>query len=267
MGIGQRMIHVDVVNQIFQRQRMQKRKSARTVPIACGDADRRVGIDFPDRLRRLVLQRQIIDFAGAALIGFVDEIIAVDHRIAPITPGDPPPSFDEFRRKLLRIEKARFRLHLSGVFVAAGEAVHVDHDHDAGFSALVDDFVECLQLALKRFEKAFRRPALFLFAVVDARNIDFLRRGAQLPAEQIGIPLRQIRNVVLPVPGRRHHTAHRREIAETFVICALEIFRQRNGWLSEENHRIIILNFHIAHFKDAGGILKADFDGNPICIP
>ena len=91
MRIIQRTIHVNVVNDIFERQRMKIGEIPRTAPVICRNADRRFRIDLPDRFRGAVLQLQIINAAGRFLIGLIEKVVPVNRRAIAIAAGNLSP--------------------------------------------------------------------------------------------------------------------------------------------------------------------------------
>ena len=151
--------------------------------------------------------------------GFIDQIVPPDRRIALETGRNPFPNLDEVVGVGFFIEHR----HVPVFIPAARRGVQVDHEPQAVF--LISDpkhlFV-VIQLGIE--------PLVVLFKV--ALGADLSPVAAELGADQVDIPLFEGLPVVLgELPGRRHHSAQRRDTLHPVGVDRLVIAVHRSKQL------------------------------------
>ena len=190
------LVAVDLVDHVVHPQRREVGERLRRVPRVGFEDDRRVGVDFADRLRGEALERPPVERRAADLDGLVHEVVAVDRVRVPLEARrDAAPRVDEGVGVDLLAEHRRLALRVA----SARHDVHVDDDLDSVFPRAGDhDLLQAVQLAVEP-------RAEFVEIPVVADPVPVARH---LVAHERDAPRRERLEVLLGrVALRKHHAA------------------------------------------------------------
>ena len=233
-----------LIDHVLERQRSQVGKGGR-----CGrqirlDDDRNVGIDFANRLCRLVLQSQIVERSLPLLNRFVDEVIAENRTGSPFEAcSDLPPDFQKRLRVLFLVQHCGF----ARLVDAAGRGVEIEYHFHAQPLAVGKGGFKFVEFAVQ--------PAVVLLKVAPDTNSAPV--APHLPADQIGPPRGEHVEVALAVLPRRHCAAQNRRRSYARRVFRPEILRQFCNRRKEISRRLRF-NPQFGEINDAGAVLKSE---------
>ena len=95
MRILTRLIHVKLINDVFQFDRREIGEGRRCAPQIGFHIDRGFRINFPDLLRRHFLNGPVIVFHRAVLVGLVDQVVAPESLLPPEAADNAAPDFQK----------------------------------------------------------------------------------------------------------------------------------------------------------------------------
>ena len=204
-------VHVDGIQNVLHRERLQIFERHRIVPFVARHHKRLVGIDFPNGLRRGILEFQIVNLRIREILdGLVDDVVCEYRVFALERPREPLPHFDEMFGVLGLVKHH----HIVVPVNASGRGVHFRHDFHAVLAREPREGFEFGDFA------AYPPVVVGLVAVFARAPVI----PADLPADEVGVPRSQIRYVLFVVLEARHeiHAPHLRRVRNGGRILRLE---------------------------------------------
>lgn len=248
MGIDSRLIHVELINDIFQFNRRKIAECRRSAPGVGFHIDRRLRIQFAYFLRGDALHVPIIIFLPADLIRFIDQVISPKRLFSFETCHNALP----YINKMIKILLFRIQPGLSELITSAGRSMKVDNQLDPVFFRPFKLFLQIIQPGIQ--------PAVIFLQIqigVGFPPVADKLRTSEICAIRGEVPVIRLFQVVA-----EHHSAENRTAADLITV-----FRNPVGidFLHEFPARLADLQRIQIECHLAGAVLKTKIKDSIRC--
>ena len=191
---------MNLIDHILERQYVQIGEFPRGSHIVCFDYQRRFRIDCTHNFCRFILQSKVVDRCARVMLRFIDEVVSIERRMSLDCLCQPPPRL----KKGVGIFPVVKHLHFAVRPSTARCDMEIKHHLHTELLRLIENLLDLRNTPVDPGKVLFDIPVVSHLVPV----------ANQLPANQIGPPAAQIRQVFrnhrVAEPGRRHRPSSAR---------------------------------------------------------